>query len=175
MTRFVAWGGALATALLALAVPVAGQQIPDAGAAKLEPFTLSDQNEKVHVVRLPLRRLTLFTVANKQGAEEVSGWVNPVHALFGERMDIVGIADVSAAPRWLRGQVRRYFRRTYPHPVLLDWEGKVVKSLKAEERAVTVLVAAPDGTMIYHASGPATAEAIEKLLRLLHGELEKAR
>jgi len=175
VTRFVAWGGALAAVLLALAAPLAGQQTTNAGADKLEPFTLSDQNEKEHVVRLPLRRLTLFTVADKQGAQEVSGWVNPVHALYQERVDIVGIANVSAAPRWFRGQVRRYFRRTYPHPVLLDWEGKVIKSMKAEGQAVTVLVAAPDGTIIYRAGGPATAAGMEKLLQLLHGELEKAR
>ena len=46
---------------------------------------------------------------------------------FGTRVDVLGIADVSAVPRLLPGTVRSAFRKEQTHPVMMDWSGEVVK------------------------------------------------
>lgn len=179
MNQSHAWGGWLAAALLTLAGPAGAQPahpgnstVPPASLRAALPFTLPDQLGTNHTLSLPLPRLTLLTVADKQGADEVAGWVNPVQVLYTNRVNIVGVANVSAAPRWLRGQVRRQFRHTYAHPVLLDWEGRVATALAAAQQPITVLLAAPDGTVLYRQTGPATAPEMERLLRLMESHLK---
>ncbi|MCX8156553.1 MAG: hypothetical protein N3J91_08925 [Verrucomicrobiae bacterium] len=172
-----AWGGWLAAALMVCSSPLWGQTPAEAAAAvpsrRLVPFTLADQYGTNHVIRLPLPRLTFITVADKSGAAEVNAWVNPLHLLYGRRLDILGVANVSAAPRWFQGEVRRHFRRNYKHPVLLDWEGKVTASLGASQAAITVILALPDGSVIYQHHGPATAPALERLLQTVGKVLQQ--
>lgn len=151
-----------------------GQTSPPAPAElRLPGFRLPDQFGTNHVVAAPLRRLTLFTIADRKGAAEVAGWVNPVQVLYGPRVDIVGIANVSAAPRLFYGQVRRDLRRAYAHPVLLDWDGAVTAALGAAQHSFTVLLARPDGAIIYRHTGAATAAELERLLQLLAAELKQ--
>lgn len=168
------WAGWLAAALW-LAGSGCWAQAPAAAAEtpRLPPFTLQDQWGTNHTVTLPLRRLTLFTLADKQGAAEVAAWVNPVHVLYGQRVDIVGIANVSAAPRWWQGQVRRFFRRTYAHPVLLDWDGATLAALGASKEPITVLLVSINGAILYRHTGPATAADLERLLQMVASELKQ--
>ncbi|WCJ61004.1 hypothetical protein NXS98_07765 [Fontisphaera persica] len=166
-------GGGWLAAVCLLAAHIACGQTSTPPVERITAFVLQDQYGTNHTLSLPLRRLTLFTVADKQGADEVAGWVSPVYLLYSNRLDIVGIANVSAAPRWWQGQVRRDIRRTYAHPVLLDWTGAVTASFGAAHTALAVFVARPDGAIIYRQTGPATAAALERLLQLLAAELKQ--
>ncbi len=133
--------------------------------ARLEGFTLSDQFEREHTVGLPRERPLLLTVSDRRAAPQVAGWVNPLNTRFGGQLDYVGVADVRGVPGWLRGRVRRGFRETYAHPVLLDWEGQVCRAVEVERGRVAVWLVAPDGAVKFRGAGPADAESLDRLTR----------
>ena len=132
---------------------------------RLEAFTLSDQFERAHTIAFPRERPLLLTVADRKGAAQVQGWVAPIRERFGARLDQAGVADVSKAPGFLRGRVRAGFREEYTHPVLLDWQGRVCRAVKAERGQVTVLLVSRRGEIVFRAGGAVAPDVLERLSR----------
>lgn len=130
---------------------------------RLEAFTLSDQFERTHAIAFPRERPLLLTVADRKGAAQVDGWVAPMRERFGARLDQAGVADVSKVPGFLRGRVRAGFREEYAHPVLLDWQGTLCRSVKAERGQVTVLLVSRTGEIVFRAGGLVAPDALERL------------
>jgi hypothetical protein len=144
---------------------------------RVQGFSLTDQYERTHHLAFPSPKPTLLTIADRKGSAQVSAWVQPVSEWFGERVSIVGVADVSKVPGMLRGRVRKAFREQISHPVLLDWQGIHCRTLNSEGDRVTVLLLSPQGEIRLRLSGPATPsgldrvkQAIESVLRSTHAD-----
>jgi hypothetical protein len=128
---------------------------------------LPDQFEQTQRLAFPNTNITVLTLADRKGSEQISGWVEPVAKRFGKRVDVQGIADVSAVPRLLRGTVRAGFRRDMPHPVMLDWSGTTIQKFAPKADVTTVLLIDGTGRILRQFEGAATAKQIEELIAMI--------
>jgi hypothetical protein len=160
----------LAASLMA-ASAVAGDRVcvmPTNAPARIE---LHDQFDWPRTLVFPTTNITLLTIADKAGSEQIAAWVAPVKDRFKDALVIEGIADLSAVPRPLRGLVRRKFQKAQTHPVMLDWSGEVVKSFAVLPDRVNVFVLDEEGNILKRLAGKATEEGIEQLGAVLQQAL----
>ena len=124
---------------------------------------LHDQFDAPQTLSFPTTNVTLLTIADKKGSEQIAGWVTPLKQRFGKRIDIRGLADVSTVPRPLRGIVRRKFQRLQTYPVMLDWSGDVVKAFTYVPDNANVLVLDAHGQILKRISGQANPKTVQDL------------
>lgn len=124
---------------------------------------LPDQYEQTQRLVFPSTNITILTLADRKGSEQIAGWVDPLSKRFGKRVEVQGIADVSAVPRILRGTVRAGFRRDIPHPVMMDWSGTTIQKFAPRADVTTVLVINGRGQILRTFEGAATSSQIEEL------------
>ena len=103
----------------------------------------------------PATNVTLLTIADKKGSEQINGWITPLKQRFGKRVDIRGLADVSTVPRLLRGMLRTKFQKSQTYPVMMDWSGEVVKAFTYVPDKANVLVLDGRGHILKRVSGEA--------------------
>ena len=132
--------------------------------AKIE---LSDQFEVKQSLVFPTTNLTFLVIADKVGSEQLAAWVSPVKERFGEAAAIVGIADVSAVPRPMRGLVRKKFKKSQAHSVMLDWSGETVKAFACAPERANVFVLDDKGRIVKRLTGKATPEGIKEVCQAL--------
>ena len=128
---------------------------------------LPDQFEKPQKLSFPNTNITLLTLADRKGSEQIAGWVAPVAQRFGKQVDVRGIADVSAVPRLLRGTVRSAFRKEQAHPVMLDWSGKEVAKFAPKENVTTVLLIDGQGKILRRYEGEAKKVELDELCKVI--------
>jgi len=128
---------------------------------------LPDQFEKAQKLSFPNTNLTVLTIADRKGSEQIAGWIEPVAKRFGPQVDVRGIADVSAVPRLLRGTVRSAFRKEQSHPVMMDWSGAVVKKFSPKADVTTLLLIDGQGKILHRFEGAAKAADTQELCKLI--------
>jgi hypothetical protein len=149
-----------AAATLALALAITSGLTPGAlAAAPLPPpahlasFALADQFGQTNRVEFPRDRPLLLLVGDRRGSEEVDAWIAPLKQRWSTIADLAGIADVSAAPRFLRGRIQEGIRKQRPRPLLLDFDGKVTTPLRLSPRTANLLVVDRDGRVLARLTG----------------------
>jgi hypothetical protein len=134
-------------------------------------FELNDQHGQPHHYRFPKTNLSFVAVADRKGSTQIDAWVRPLKQRYGTKIDIDGVADVSAVPRLLRGMVTGKFRKTMDYPVMLDWTGTVCRQFAYRNGQVNVFALDRQGKILNRWAGPAN----EKTLRELFAELDRAK
>ena len=124
---------------------------------------LHDQFDAPQMLSFPATNLTLLTIADKKGSEQIAGWVAPLKQRFGRRIDIRGLADVSTVPRPLRGMVRMKFQKSQTYPIMMDWSGEAVKAFTYVPYKANVLVLDRRGQILKRISGEANPKAVQDL------------
>ena len=127
-------------------------------------FELRDQFEALHKFSFPRTNLLVLTIADKQGHEEVDGWMQPLKEHFAGRVGIAGIADVRGVPGLWHGSIREKFQKLRTHSVMMDWEGRVIKLLPVEKHHANVFVLNREGVVLFHAAGDANKRSLMTLL-----------
>ena len=117
---------------------------------------LSDQYDTNQVLCFPTNRVTVLTIADRHGSEQIDGWISPLKQRFVGRIYIRGIADVAGVPGIFRSHIRKRFQESRKYPVMMDWSGKTVSAFAAQTGGANVYVIAPDGAILLHVFGPAT-------------------
>ena len=126
-------------------------------------LALRDQFGALQVLAFPRTNTTLLTIADRRGAEQIAGWIAPVQRRFGTRIEICGIADLSAVPRPLHPMVRRQFQKSQDHPVMLDWSGDAVKTFQYVPGNSTLLVFDGRGRILLRVNGEANEAAVREV------------
>lgn len=137
-----------------------------AGAGATQPVKLParvelrDQFEQVQKLEFPAPRITVLTLADRKGSEEIDPWIAALKARYKGRVDFRGVANVSGVPGFLQGAVRKKFREVRPYPIMMDWTGELCARLGYQPGVATILVVAKDGVIRARFGGRATATAI---------------
>jgi hypothetical protein len=124
---------------------------------------LRDQFDAPQTLSFPATNVTLLTIADKKGAEQVAGWITPLKQRFGKRIDIRGLADVSTVPRPLRSLVRTKFKNVHTYPVMMDWSGETVRAFTYVPEKANLLVLDRRGQILKRISGDANPKAVQEL------------
>jgi hypothetical protein len=143
--------------LLAVLSPRAGETIR---VAKIE---LEDQHEKLHAISFPATAPVFLAVADRAASESMKVWTSRCKQEFGTNVVYIGVADVRKVPGLLRGFIRGKFQKAYPHPVLMDWSGKVAERLRAQEAVPNVFILSKTGEVLAAERGDFTAEKMSRL------------
>ena len=117
---------------------------PAAPLAKITDFELTDQDEKLRTYRFPKAKVTVMTVADHKGSEQLAPWIQRIRDRYETRIDIDGVADVSIVPKILHGMIRDTFRKKLTYSVMLDWDGNVLAVRPAARSFVRTVAAAFD-------------------------------
>ncbi len=131
------------------------------------PFQLEDQHGRTHSLRFPGDKASILAFGDRQGSEQIEGWIRPLYQRYGKRIDIFGVADVSAVPSWLRGIVRRMFRGRLDYPVMLDWSGEVSRSYGYGGGEANIFLVDRRGRIVLVETGAADAAGLERIYRAL--------
>jgi hypothetical protein len=133
---------------VAEAAPVEAPKLP-------EMITLRDQYDSPQELRFPATNITVITISDRKGSEEVEGWIALLKTRYQGGIDLRGIADVAGVPSFLQGRIRRKFQETRKYPVMMDWSGTVCALFKYKKETANLLVIGRDGTILGHFLGPA--------------------
>jgi hypothetical protein len=128
-----------------------------------QSIELHDQFDAPQTLSFPATNVTLLTIADKKGSEQIAGWITPLKQRFGKRIEIRGLADVSTVPRLLRGMIRKKFQRLQSYPIMLDWSGEAVKAFTYVPDQANVLVLDARGQILKRISGEANPKAVQDL------------
>ncbi len=131
--------------------------------AKIANFGLKDQNDKYVEVNFPSDKPVILIFGDRKGSEQIDGWVKPLYQKYQGNVYIFGVASLSGVPSYARGLVRRLIKRQTSVPVLLDWGGKVSKSVAYEKDKALILVLNTDGTVIARDTGAADGPKLSKI------------
>ena len=124
---------------------------------------LEDQIGKVHSVEFPRARPVYIVAASKSGTSDIAPWVKPVVDAFGEKVEIIGLADVRGVPSVFHGAVRFMLRDGTKWPVLMDWSAKVVPQLCKPGFSTEVFVVDKKGAICFQAEGAASTHEVNSV------------
>ena len=140
---------------IAFAVPV----------PKLGDFELTDQEAKKRCYHFPKTKVTVMTVADHQGAEQLAPWIQCLYDHYQNRIDIDGVADVSMIPKVFRAMLRKAFKKQLTYSVMLDWDGSVVRRFAYEKDVANIYVIDRGGRIVKQLTGALNDEALRELFR----------
>jgi hypothetical protein len=138
-------------------------------------ISLPDQFDAPRTLVFPTTNITLLTIADKAGSEQIAAWVTPTKRRFPTRLDIEGIADVSAVPWPLHGFVRKKFQKAQSHPVMLDWSGDTVKAFAPSANKANVFVIDAHGRILKRMAGQADESALRELNAVIEAALDEVK
>ena len=128
--------------------------------AKLGNFELTDQEAKKRIYRFPKTKVTVMTVADRKGADQLAPWIQRVYDRFQNQIDIDGVADVSMIPKLFQPILREAFKKRLAYSVMLDWDGSVVKQFAYEKNVANIYVIDRGGRIVQRLTGALRNEAL---------------
>ena len=150
-------------ALLAL-VPIYSAVLA-APPVKLTNFDLTDQDAKPRSYRFPKPKVTVMTVADHKGSEQLAPWIQRIYTRYEKRIDIDGVADVSMIPGPFQNMFREAFRKKLARSVLLDWGGAVVKQFDYQKGVANIYVIDQGGRIVKRIAGPVSDAGAQEVFR----------
>lgn len=130
-------------------------------------FHLLDQFGDPKSCDYPKTRITVLVVADRKGCESIDGWIEPIKKQCGNRIDLLGLADLPDVPRFIRGMVVAKFKRRTAHAVGLDWNGEVSRALGAIKEEPNVFVMDMKGVQLLHVSGTVTDQTLSNVVHTI--------
>jgi len=146
---------------LACAVPVLAATLgplSDRAAA----FQLQDQYEKEHSYCFPRSRVSVLVFADREGSEQIEGWVRPLYERYQDTIDIHGVANLKGVPTFAQGLVRKIFRKSLQYPVMLDWTGDVATSYESQSGMANLILLSKEGAVAFRITGASNQEKLQQ-------------
>jgi hypothetical protein len=166
------WGIARVAKLTALAALVTLALVWAArgqSETKVTAFELPDQFSNTHSFDASKHAISMITVADRKGHEEIRPWVEAMRKRYGNALLIEGVANVTGVPATFRPLVRKQLRKT-TYPIMMDWQGAVVRQFGATENTANIYLLNRKGEVLHHATGEPTKEALLKIFSVLEAQ-----
>jgi len=145
-----------------LCLALHGAQTAPGPASAPARIHLRDQYDHPHTLTFPATNITVLTIADKKGSEQVDDWVAAFKTRYAATVDLRGLADLGGVPGPLHGWVRKKFQAARPHPVMMDWSGVVCAQLGYEPGVANILVLGRDGVIQARFKGQANESALRE-------------
>ncbi len=134
-------------------------------------FPLEDQFLKKHTWQSLFSGKTLIIIGGDQRktAEYSKAWKAGLDPVLGQRVRIIGLANLDGVPFFVsNNSIRESLRESVPAlPVLCDWDGKAFEALGMTPDTITVLVFRKNGTLAGRVTGLVTAAGVTRVQALV--------
>ncbi len=130
---------------------------------KAVEFTLKDQFGNSLTYKFPKEKISILAFADKDGSEQLEGWIRPLYEKYQEKVDILGVAELSAVPSIAKGIVRSMIKKKSAQAVGLDWDGAVSKSYKYEKKKANLVIIDKQGNIVKKENGAFEKSKFEKI------------
>jgi hypothetical protein len=151
--------------LILLLLQIFAAALPATPVKKLNDFELTDQNAHARAYRFPKTKITVMTVADHKGSDQLAPWIQWLHDRYQKKIDIDGVADVSSIPKPFRDLFRAAFRKQLTYSVMLDWTGSVVEQFGYTKGVANLYVIDRAGRVLKQFRGPVSDDAAHELAR----------
>lgn len=129
-------------------------------------FTMEDQFEKTWSWSATYKgKPTVLVMSDRTGSEFITAWTNALTKQYAKRVSFAAMADVSAAPFFIKGLLRSKFREAYSVSILMDWDGDAFEHYLVHDDVPNVLYISPDGVVRLHVWGKGTQNEIAAFTR----------
>ena len=132
---------------------------------KAAEFALKDQYDKTFALNFPKDKATVLVFGDREGSSQIEGWVRPLVEKYADKIDVLGVAELSAVPTVARGVVRRIMKNQVKYPVMLDWSGAISKSYGYQKGKANLFVIDKRGSIVAEVAGAASEAELEKIYR----------
>ncbi len=130
---------------------------------KAKEFTLKDQFGNDLVYKFPKQKLSILAFGDKDGADQLENWIRPLYEKYTDKIDILGIAELSIVPGIAKGIVRGMIKKKSKQAVGLDWSGAVSKSFSYQKKQANIILIDKEGSIIHKQIGAMTEEKLKQL------------
>jgi predicted transcriptional regulator len=129
---------------------------------KAPEFTLQDQHVKTVSLRQFEGRVVVLIASDKEGSSQNPAWTRAIRDKYANEVIVLGIADVSSVPFFLKGKIRNDFKKE-GDSILLDWKGEVFNAYNLTKGVSNVILIDKKSMIHYRSSGSASPEAVQGL------------
>lgn len=129
------------------AAVAAGMRLPD--------LSLRDQYDKPFNLRQWEGRALVLIASDKEGKIQNQDWQKAIRHRYGDRVVMLGVADVRSVPFFLKDRIKRDFQKD-PDAVFLDWDGALFVALGLKPHVSNVILVDRQGFVRSVHSGPAS-------------------
>ncbi len=136
---------------------------------KAAEFLLKDQYGNQLSYKFPKDKVSVLAFADRNGSEQLEGWIRPLVERYDTKIDIHGVAELSAVPGIARGIVRGIMKREVKYSVLLDWSGDVSKNYKFQKDKANIFVIGKQGNIISRRTGTVNSVSLANLYQEIDG------
>jgi hypothetical protein len=157
---------AIAVVMIAACRASGGEVHPLATNAPAD-IELHDQYDAPQKLVFPATNITVLTIADRKGSEQVDGWIAALKPRYAGRITFCGIAAVGGAPAFVHTKIRKKFQETRTFPVMMDWSGKVCAQFSYKKDVANILVMGRNGAILGRFSGLANRQNIAETCALL--------
>ena len=167
--------------LLLTVLGLAAASATRAEGLQLLEFELEDQFGSVHRRADVQGTIVLLNGSDKGGSKFNEVWGNAIHEALKDhpaykQISHLAYADLRGVPFFLKGLIRGKFPENPDMWVLMDWKGVMAKAYDFVPKSTNLLLFAPDGALVHHASGreldDETVEEVVTELRALLDEID---
>ncbi len=116
-------------------------------------------------MKFPSDKVAVLVFGDREGAEQIEGWVRPLYGEFRNKIYIFGVAELSAVPWVARPVVRGIIRSKSKTPIMLDWSGEVAKAYGSQKGKANLFVVDRAGNIVAEKRGIANPTALADLYR----------
>lgn len=134
-------------------------------------FSLKDQFGVETAYKFPREKVSILTIGDKEGAEQLEAWIRPLAEKYGDKIELHGVAELSAVPGIAKGIVRNIIKKKSSHSVMLDWSGDVSKSYGFKKDSANLFLIDKQGNIISRQTGAATPAQLQALYAQIDGLL----
>ena len=151
-----------------------GMQAASAATAHAAGFTLEDQFGKSHTYQFPKEKVSVLLFADREGSEQIEGWVRSLYAKYRDMIDVDGVAMLKGVPELMRGTIRFLFRKQVDRPIMMDWSGETTEQYDCHVKEASVFVIDTQGRIVFSTYGKATDRQIEEVANAVNDLLQSA-
>lgn len=144
------------------------------GSSRMPEFELKDQYGQSLAYKFPSSKVTVLVFGDRQGAEQIEGWVRPLYEKYRDQINIRGVAVLSSVPAFMRPMVRGIFKSRVKYPVLLDWEGGVSRNYDYQSKRANVFVISQSGELLLKLVGASNASELERIQAQIDRQIQNS-
>jgi cytochrome oxidase Cu insertion factor (SCO1/SenC/PrrC family) len=129
---------------------------------KAPDFSLKDQYGRTFNLRDLEGQIIVLIVSDKEGESQNHLWGKKIKDRYGNKIIIIGIADLRKVPFFMKGKIKEDFKKD-ENSILLDWNGEVFNAYGMTENVSNIILINKKGHIKHMYSGDATKDAVEHL------------